>query len=296
MIRLRDLVPFFFVVRTFLIKIGIIVCGLVSILWISGGIYGSFYYACLPHQTYSMPVYFTFQPCPLESEQPRCSWISAKIDFQDEKLVLEPNEKYTLRLELNLPSDEINRNTGMFIVCLNLKPLEAEVIQKCKSSILPHRTSISRLLRSLFPFQNYGGEESLSIEFYSQMQRSENSAPITEAEIVVQSKSLGISDASFHIHAHFTGISHFMYHYPISSGIAGITIISIVLVSLLFLLIGASVDPVQVSAFQYQNCNTATEDSPRSTLNKCPNFGRLVNRVNKEKHEPDQRQTNLHQD
>ena len=225
MIRLRDLVPFFFIVRTFLIKIGIIICGLVSILWISGGIYGSFYYSCLPHQTYSMPIYFTFQPCPLEAEQPRCSWISAKIDFQDEELVLEPEEKYTLRLELNLPSDEINRNAGMFMVCLNLKPLEAEVIQKCKSSILPHRTSVSRVLRSLFPFQNYGGEESLSIEFFSQMQRSENAAPIAEAEIVVQSKSVGISDASFHVHAHFTGISHFMYHYPISSGIAGITII-----------------------------------------------------------------------
>ena len=165
MIRLRDFVPLFFIVRAFLIKTAILLTSLVSILWISGGIYGSFYYACLPHRTYSMPIYFTFQPCPLDSVHTRCSFLTAKIDFQEnEALVLDPDEKYTLRLEMNLPSDEINRNVGMFMVCLHLKPLDqAEVIQKCKSSILPHRTTVSRVLRSLVPFQNYGGEESLSI-------------------------------------------------------------------------------------------------------------------------------------
>ena len=125
------------------------------------------------------------------------------------------------------------------------------------------------------------------------MQRSE---PIAGADITIESKSLGVTEASFHVHAHFRGISYFMYHYPISAGMAGITIISIVLISLLFLLIGASVDPVQVSAFQYQSSKNPTEDvSLKTTLNKCPNFEKLVNRVSKEKRDPDQR-PELHED
>ena len=290
MIRLRDLVPFFFIIRTFLIKVSIIVCGLVSIVWVSGAIYGSFYYAYLPHQTYTLPVHLTFQPCPIEDVNDRCSFLHSSVDLQAEKLFLDQEQKYSIRLEMTLPTDQINRNHGMFMVCIKLLKTNGDVTKSCKSSILPHRTSVSRALRSLIPFQNYGGEETLFIEFFSQLQ-SDASTPYVEGQVEVQSRTIGISSSSLHIHSQFTGLSYFMYHAPILAGIAGITFISIILISLLFLLIGASVDPVQVSAYHREDKDHLAQ------LHKSPQFDKLVNRVNKEKqYDPDQRQTNLHED
>ena len=192
---------------------------------------------------------------------------------------------------MTLPTDEINRSHGMFMVCLRLrKNDDEEMSQNCKSSILPHRTSVSRVLRSLIPFNNYGGEETLSIEFTGQLQAS---IPYLEAHVEVQSKTVGISSSYLYIHPQFSGLSYFMYHAPISSGIAGITFISIILISLLFLMIGASVDPVQVSHYQ-------REEKPNhmANLKKCPNFDKLVSKVSKGKHcdLDDQRYPNLHED
>ena len=290
MIRLRDLVPFFFIIRTFLIKVCIIVCGLVSIVWVSGAIYGSFYYAYL-NQTYTLPIHLTFQPCSLEATNDRCSFLQASVDLQAEKLFLDQEQKYSMRLEMTLPTDQINRNHGMFMVCIKLLKTNGDATNNCKSSILPHRTSVSRALRSLIPFQNYGGEETLFIEFYSQLQ-ADTSTPYVEAQVEVQSRTIGISSSNLYIHSHFTGLSYFMYHAPILAGITGITFISIILISLLFLLIGASVDPVQVSAYHREDKDHLAQ------LRKSPQFDKLVNRVNREKQydDQDQRQPNLHED
>ena len=292
MIRLRDLVPFFFIIRTFLIKVSIIVVGLFSVVWVSGAIYGSFYYAYLPHQTYTVPIHLTFQPCPIEDVNARCSFLKASIDLHAEKLLLEQGQKYNIRLEMTLPTDQINRNHGMFMVCIKLLKTNGEVTKNCKSSILPHRTSVTRALRSLIPFSNYGGEESLFVDFFSQLQ-ADASAPYVEGQVEVQSKTIGISSSNLYIHSQFKGLSYFMYHAPILAGIAGITFISIILISLLFLLIGASVDPVQVSAYQREDKDHLAK------LRKSSQFDKLVNRVNKEKHydnDQDQRESNLHED
>ena len=70
---IRELVPFFFVLRTFFIKVTLLAFGLFLVLWISGVIYGSIYYAFIPAQTYLLPVNFAFEPCPLDTDKDRCS-------------------------------------------------------------------------------------------------------------------------------------------------------------------------------------------------------------------------------
>ena len=228
----------------------------------------------------------------LETE--RCSFLEATVDFQEEKKpvgqenYLLPGQTYTISLDLELPTDETNRKTGMFVTCLKLEAANGRILNKddtCRSAILPHRTSVSRGLRSLNPFSNSGGEESLSIEFLDNF-KDDAFAPVTKAHLEIQSRYIGISRAYLRLHAHFDGFRYLMYHYPISSGIFGITFISIFLVSMLFLVIGKMLDPVVVSNFE-KTSNAGSAAPKRSTceipsrLEKCPNFGKIVEKIEK---------------
>ena len=72
---IRELVPFFFILRNFVIKATLLSFGLWSVLWISGVIYGSFYYGLIPLQTYHLPLNFNFEPCPMSEDKDRCSFL-----------------------------------------------------------------------------------------------------------------------------------------------------------------------------------------------------------------------------
>jgi len=310
---IREIVPFFFVLRTFIVKVTILAFGLVTVLWISFAIYGSFYYAYLPLETmYHLPVNFQFDPCPIEYDRERCSFLKASVDFPiDDRTRSHENDltllghSYSISLDLELPSDDMNKKAGMFIICLKLETVDGNESSEntCQSSVLPHRSSVSRTLRSLLPFYNYGGEEFLSIEFVENF-------PAAKAHIEIKSRYLGISNASLRLHARFKGLRYLMYHYPITCGILGVTFVVIVLVSLVFLMLGKMLDPVIVSRFEKNNSSpfpTSTSAEPKRRLERCPNFGKIVDKIEKSKgsilNETDndddmlrKRQCNLHED
>ena len=307
---IREIVPFFFALRTFIIKATILVFGLVAVVWISFAIYGSFYYAYLPLETmYHLPVNFQFEPCPIESDRERCSFLKATVDFsQDDRDLNQENylslgHSYTISLDLELPANEMNKKAGMFIICLKLESANRgdTNANTCQSSVLPHRSSVSRTLRSLLPFYNYGGEEFLSIEFIENF-------PAAKAHLEIKSRYLGISKASLRLHAHFKGLRYLMYHYPITCGVLGVTFVLIVLVSLVFLMLGKMLDPVIVSSFEKPSLSPSLSMAePKRRLERCPNFGKLVEKIEKSKEnstnyiENDEdklrkRQCNLHED
>lgn len=286
---IREIVPFFFTIRLFVIKATFLIFGLVTVLWISGGLYGSFYYAYIPLQTYLLPVKFTFDPCPIDNaglgmDKDRCSFLHATVDFPLDKQVsnehyLLPGNVYEISLDLELPSDDINRNVGMFMTCINLKTFDdIEISQNCASGVLPHRTSVSRGLRSLIPFYNYGGSELVSIEFFDAFQ-DDPKAAAAKAQLQIQSRHLGVSKAWLRCHVQFKGMRYLMYHYSITSGVIGITFISIFIFSILFMLMGKMLDPVIVSDFN--STTKQTDQNVLRRLEKCPNFSKLVDKVKK---------------
>lgn len=59
--------------------------------------------------------------------------------------------------------------------------------------------------------------------------------PVTDIYVEIQSRQVELYSATLHIHAHFTGIRYFMFHWPILSAAVGITsnLFFIVLVCLL---------------------------------------------------------------
>ncbi len=281
---LREIVPFFFVLRSYLIKITILATGLVSVLWISGGIYGSFYYAYIPLQTYRLPLNFAFDPCPIQDSKERCSFLKASVNFNP-IIDLSPDLAYSISLDLQLPSDETNRQVGMFMTCLSLN--KETGVRFCQSAVLPHRTSLSRSLRSLIPWSNYGGEEFINVHFLDQFKDKYSEDPLQQVHVEIQSRLLSVDHAWLRLHPEFNGLRYVMYHYPMSFGVFGITFVSIILISLLFLLLGQILQPKQVSDFDKKPTHNKKLMTER--LEKCPQFGKLVEKVEKKR-------VNLHED
>merc|ERR1712018_218007 len=105
-------------------------------------------------------------------------------------------------------------------------------------------TSLSRFVsKLLFPLENSGGKETISIEFFGYF-KDDIVAPAAKAYLQIKSRYLGVSKAWLRLHAHFHGLPFFMYHYPITSGLVGVTFISIFLLSVLFLVLGKMLDPI----------------------------------------------------
>jgi len=304
---IREIVPFFFALRTFIIKGTFLTFLIFGLVWISFGIYGSFYYAYLPLETmYHLPVNFQFDPCPIESDKERCSFLKASVEIPQDDHSLTLGQSYSISLDLELPTDDMNKKAGMFIICLKLENADGIEFSKeasCQSSVLPHRSSVSRTLRSLMPFYNYGGEEFLSVEFVENF-------PAAKAHLEIKSRYLGISKASLRLHAHFKGLRYLMYHYPMTCGIVGVTFVLIFLISMVFLILGKMLDPVIVSSFERTSVPTTQTSSgmasePKRRLERCPNFGKLKIEKSKEGHNEDiasdeeilrKRQCNLHED
>merc|ERR1719270_1035388 len=76
---------------------------------------------------YHLPVNFQFDPCPIEFDRERCSFLKATVDFsQDDHDKNHENDllkgnSYSISLDLDLPADEMNKKAGMFIICLQLE-------------------------------------------------------------------------------------------------------------------------------------------------------------------------------
>lgn len=326
MIKIREIVPFFFVLRTFIIKATIIAVGLVSILWTSGCLYGSFYYSFMPQQTYYLPVNFVFDPCPIDSEKERCSFLSATIDFQsldhhkNNENYLMADQIYSISLDLELPLDDINQSIGMFMACLDLETKEGHSIEKATTCNSGHAmasttTSITRFINKLLlhGLDNSGaGKEAISIEFFGHF-KDDILTPAAKAHLQIKSRYLGVSKAWLRLHAHFHGLRFFMYHYPISSGLVGITFISIFLLSILFLVLGKMLDPVVITEYETSSSESISALVKKgcsscevpNRLERCPNFSKIAEKVVKSKHEEDddenvvisrKRQDNLHED
>ncbi len=297
MIRLRDLLPYFLALRALLIRLTVLVIGLFSIVWISGGLYGSFYYAYIPQQTYLLPVDFVFEPCG-DSEATvspsRCSDLTATVAFQLDKLPLGKEnylmlgQTYSISIDLEMPSNVMNQNVGMFLLCLTLESAEGREVggnggSRCKSSIMPHRSESWKTVWSiLFPFKNYGGEEIVSVEFYDKFQDDVHN-PVAKAIVEIKNRHIGISKASLRLHSHFRGLRYLMYHYPVTSAVLGILFISTVLFSLLILALGKVFNTNQVS--HYNNEEQAKMSSSRSRqdlsskLKKCSSLGKIARKV-----------------
>lgn len=287
--RLRDLVPFFLRLRTLLVKAFVFLSVLFCTLWLSAGLYGSFYYAYMPQQTYLLPVHLSFDSCPPTESgfSDRCSFPKAHVSFDLKHRhhtgghhYLMAGQTYSISLELDVPVDEKNRNTGMFMSCLTLETSDnKEAGHRCRSGILPYRPEVWRTLWSFFgllwPEQNYAGQETIAVEFFEDFQDNVH-APVNSAQIEIRSRTLGVEKARMRVHAHFRGLRYIMYHHPVVSVVVGTLVITTFLFSVLLVACGkvcGAKNKRGIVAF------VPTAEKPLSSLDRCASMGKISRKI-----------------
>jgi len=130
---------------------------------------------------------------------------------------------------LEMPESPANQNLGMFMVCGHLKNKEGHQIAKsCRSAMLPYKSGLLHTITTfvLSPFLLSGSsdqKQKVEVELFGNFYEQRLS-PATSAYIQVQSHKVEIYRSSLRIVAHFTGLRHFMFHWPFVSAVVGILI------------------------------------------------------------------------
>ncbi|XP_049882296.1 seipin [Pectinophora gossypiella] len=224
--------------RELLYQAGIVTVFVTAILWISVFMYVVFYYTYMPNVTHVRPVHLQFKSC--EEQMGICSFPSAHVQLTKRSHMLMSAQPYRIRLILEMPESDINKDLGMFMVCAQMRAKGGVLVSSsCRSAMLRHRSQLHQLMRTLVlaPFLLSGFNEEkqqLQVELFSDFEDDQN-LPVTDAYVELQSRYAQVYACELHIEAHFQGLRYVMFHWPKISAVVGIST-NLFFVSLIFIL------------------------------------------------------------
>lgn len=211
-------------------------------------LYGSFYFFYMPgSQTLSHPVHFTFQPCDLSQKEigSKCSYLTANMTWNPTRPLVGAIQ-HRIALQLEMPPSEANTKAGMFMVCVHLLTLSLdakdetiEPLAWCRSALVPFKSSGLHWIEALLlgPWQIMGlisNDETIWVEFFNGVLNLKDTSLISVG-LEIQSREVDVQKAEFFVHAHFSGLRHLMFHHPIVCSLVGISSVSTVVLSLVYL-------------------------------------------------------------
>ncbi|CAH2242553.1 seipin isoform X1 [Pararge aegeria] len=225
-------------VKELLYRAAIVLVFLSAILWISIFLYVIFYYTYMPNVTHVRPVHLQFKSC--DENMGVCSFPSAHVQLTKSSQMLMSSQPYRIKLILEVPESQINKDIGMFMVCAQMRaPGGVLVSSSCRSAMLRHRSKLHQVIRTLFyaPLLVSGFNEEkqfIQVELFSDFE-DDQARPVTDAYVELQSRFVQVFSSELHIEAHFTGLRYAMYYWPKISAIIGICS-NLFVVSLIFIL------------------------------------------------------------
>lgn len=211
-------------------QIIIIISTFAVLFWLSVFLYGSFYFYYVPVVLQEKPVYFHFRVC--ESGVGLCSFPVANISLVKEgkNEVFKSGQLYKIVLDLDLPESENNRMIGMFMIEMRLYNKHGEIVQtsaRAVSTSLHYKSSLLRILETFafapfFLFGYMNQKQLLHVELFPEFLDNAYN-PSVGLVIEVQSMKVEIYSALLKIFAQFSGIRYFLYYWPVTSAIVGIS-------------------------------------------------------------------------
>ncbi|XP_030763023.1 seipin isoform X2 [Sitophilus oryzae] len=212
---------------------GAIIAFITSLLvWLSIFMYLAFYYVYVPTLRHERPVHLKFKPCGTtydhQLEKGMCSFPSAYVQLTSRQQLLMMGQPYRISLDLEMPESPVNKELGMFMVCVDFKSSEGKTIaNSCRSTMLHYRSLLLDSLYKLFyiPFFIFGSTEekqNIHVELFSDYKESEYE-PVTDIFIEIQTKHIEIYSAKFSVNAEFSGLRYVMFNYPVLSATFGIS-------------------------------------------------------------------------
>ncbi|CAH2061936.1 unnamed protein product, partial [Iphiclides podalirius] len=192
----------------------------------------------MPNVTHIRPVHLQFKPC--EEQMGMCSFPSAHVQLTRQSNLLMSGQPYRIKLILDMPETQVNKDLGMFMVCAQMRGKGGVFISSsCRSSMLRHRSRLHQLIRTtVFAPLLLGGldeeKQQVQVELFSDFV-DDPELPVTDVYVELQSRFAQTYACELHIQAHFTGLRYLMYYWPRTSAVVGISS-NLFFVSLIFVL------------------------------------------------------------
>ncbi|XP_028162882.1 seipin isoform X4 [Ostrinia furnacalis] len=224
--------------KELLYRAGVISVFLSAIVWISVFMYVVFYYTYMPNVTHVRPVHLQFKSC--DEQMGICSFPSAHVQLTKRSHMLMAAQPYRIKLILEMPETQINKDLGMFMVCTQMRAKGGVLVSSsCRSAMLRHRSILHQIMRTvtMAPLLLSGVNEEkqqLQVELFSEFE-DDQSLPVTDAYVELQSRHAQVYASELHIQAHFTGLRYLMFHWPKLSAVVGISS-NLFVVSMIFIL------------------------------------------------------------
>ncbi|XP_013145485.1 PREDICTED: seipin [Papilio polytes] len=225
-------------VKELLLRAGIVLVFLSAILWISIFMYVIFYYIYMPNVTHIRPVHLQFKPC--EEQIGVCSFPSAHVQLTRRTSLLMSGQPYKIKLVLDMPETQINKDLGMFMVCAQLRAKGGVFVSSsCRATMIRHRSKLHHLIRTAVfsPLLVSGLEEEkqqIHVDLFTDF-IDDPELSVTDAYVEVQSRHAQVYSCELHAQAHFSGLRYLMYYWPRISALIGIST-NLFFVSLVFIL------------------------------------------------------------
>ncbi|XP_003383840.2 PREDICTED: seipin-like isoform X1 [Amphimedon queenslandica] len=230
--------------RGFFMKLALTFIIFMSYLFLSMTIYAVLRQLMVPQKTHILPVHLYFNPKCLTGEHhqdsvsnfafnriPRneaksCSYPMAEFFLSSSgDRLLTPGHAYSIAVELEMPESPQNADLGMFMVNLTLYSKTGKVTgSSIRSAVLHYKSSLLHTLSTaFFSFPLVLGlteeKQTLSVVMFDNFQESHFSDGSTNAIVTIMSHKIQLYSTKLTFDANFTGLSFYLYHWPISMAI-----------------------------------------------------------------------------
>lgn len=225
-------------VKELIYKVVLVILLVTAVLWISIFMYVGFYNIYMPNVTHVRPVHFQFKPC--EDKAGICSYPYAYVQLTRQSHILMPKQPYRIKLMLEMPESQANKDLGMFMVCVQMRATGGFLVSSsCRSAMLRHRSILHHIMRTFMLSPLYLGgldeeKQHLKVELFSDFE-DDPANPATDAYVELQSRYAQIYSSELQVQAHFTGLRYLMFNWPKISAVIGICT-NLFFVSLIFIL------------------------------------------------------------
>ncbi|KAL4237601.1 Berardinelli-Seip congenital lipodystrophy 2 (seipin) [Mactra antiquata] len=201
-----------------------------AIIWFSVFLYGTFYFYLVPVVTQEMPVYFHFRVC--DHGIGMCSFPTANITMSKEGTneLFNVGQSYKIVLDLDIPESDTNRQIGMFMIELSMYNKHGNTVQRSARAVstsLHYKSELLRIIETLVfsPFFLFGymnQKQMIHVELFPDFKDNafDRSAGLV---VEIQSMKAEIYTANLRVFAQFSGIRYFLYYWPVTSAVIGIS-------------------------------------------------------------------------
>ncbi|XP_054758268.2 seipin-like [Lytechinus pictus] len=199
-------------------------------LWLAFFMYGTFYYAYMPTELHTKPVYFDFGLCDRFDGSVACPFPQTNISLVNhpvqERLFM-PGQRYHMLLDMDMPQSPVNEDLGVFMVKIETFSKSDEITSKSsRPAMIRYRSPFLKMINvvCLAPFYLTGyAEEKQNLQVSLMDDFIDNAyKPTIKIGLEVRAKKIELYAVVLKVHAQFTGLRYLMFYWPVSSALVSV--------------------------------------------------------------------------